>query len=222
MGWGRIERDAGRQPGKRAWIRQGLETGLLLIAMRKLWLTFGVAAVLAAAWEIGAMVNRSAPADVTHYETATLAGGCFWGLQETLRQIPGVVKTTAGYTGGNTVNPTYEQVAGGKTGHREAVEVVFDPGKLRYEDLLADFLAARNPARQSANASPAHRSTIFYHDEAQRLLAERVKDKFSQSRKWKFPVVTEINPVSKFYPAEEYHQDYYRKTAAHRCEVEGN
>ena len=140
-----------------------------------------------------------------------------------MRQIPGVIKTTVGYTGGVTLNPTYELVAGGKTGHMEAVEVVFDPAKLSYGDLLADFLTARNPASQATNASSVHRSTIFYHNEAQRLLAERVRDKFSESRKWKVPVVAEIKPVAKFYPAEEYHQDYYRKTAAmHTCDLEKN
>lgn len=193
----------------------------MFVHVRKWWQAFVVTAVLAAAWAIGATVKKAAPVNAAHYEMATLAGGCFWGLQETLRQIPGVVKTTVGYTGGTTVNPTYEQVAGGKTGHMEAVEVVFDPGELRYEDLLADFLAARNPVSRSSNASSVHRSTIFYHNEAQRLLAERVKDKISQSRKWNFPVITEINPAAKFYPAEEYHQDYYRKTAVqHTCELE--
>lgn len=179
-------------------------------------------AILAGVWAIGATINnKPAPVIGTQYETATLAGGCFWGLQETLRQIPGVIKTTVGYTGGTTANPTYEQVRGGKTGHMEAVEVVFDPGELRYEDLVADFLAARNPASESTNASPVHRLTIFYHNEAQRLLAERVRDRISQSRKWKFPVVAEISPAAKFYPAEEYHQDYYRKTAAmHACDLE--
>jgi len=180
--------------------------------------------ILAAAWAIGAAINnKPAPVNGARYETATLAGGCFWGLQETLRQIPGVVKTTVGYTGGVALNPTYEQVRGGKTGHMEAVEVLFNPGELRYEDLVADFLAARNPASESTNAGSVHRSIVFYHTEAQRLLAERVRDKISQSQKWKFPVVAEVSPAAKFYPAEEYHQDYYRKTAAmHACDLEKN
>jgi methionine-S-sulfoxide reductase len=210
-----------KQPISKASVRQGLQTGLVLVSMRKVRQVLVVAVVLAAAWAIGATAKKAAPVNAAHYETATLAGGCFWSLQETLRQIPGVIKTTVGYTGGTMANPTYEQVAGGKTGHMEAVEVVFDPGELRYEDFLADFLAARNPASQSTNMSAGHRSTIFYHNEAQRLLAERAKDKISRSRKWKFPVVAEINPAAKFYPAEEYHQDYYRKTAVeHRCELE--
>jgi methionine-S-sulfoxide reductase len=180
-----------------------------------------VAAVLAAVWTVGATVNKPAPTNPAHYETATLAGGCFWGLQETLRQIPGVIKTTAGYTGGTMPNPTYELVAGGKSGHVEAVEVVFDPARLSYETLLADFLAARNPGLQNTNN--VHRSTIFYHDDGQRQTAERVKDQINQSGKWLVPVPAEIRPAKIFYPAEEYHQDYYRKTAAiHACELEKN
>ena len=180
-----------------------------------------VLAVLAAVWAAGATINKPAPVQARHYEVATLAGGCFWGLQETLRQIPGVIKTTVGYTGGATPNPTDELVAAGKSGHTEAVAVVFDPAALRYETLLADFLAVRNPLPQHTNN--LHRSTIFYHDDAQRQAAERVKDSFNQSGKWTFPVFAEIRPATKFYPAGEFHQDYYRKTAVeHACELERN
>src|SRR5208283_2267749 len=140
----------------------------------------------------GAARSKSAAA-AARYEKATLAGGCFWSLQETLRQIPGVVKTTVGYTGGTVPNPTYEQVVAGNTGHAEAVEVVFDPARLSYEELLADFLTARNPARQSTSA---HRPAIFYHDEGQRQAAERVKDTINQSGKWNSPVVVEITPAT--------------------------
>ncbi len=163
---------------------------------------------------IGATKNKSAPAIPPHCEKATLAGGCFWGLQEALRQIPGVIKTTAGYTGGTTANPTYEQVASGKTGHAEAVEVVFDPAKLSYEQLLTNFLTARNPTRL------ASRSAIFYRDAGQRQTAERVKDKINLSGKWSSPVVTEITQATEFFPAEEYHQDYLRKDSkAHTCDL---
>jgi methionine-S-sulfoxide reductase len=173
-----------------------------------------VTAVLAAL-AIGATVKKAAPVNTAHYETATVAGGCFWGLQETLRQIPGVVKTTVGYTGGTTANPTYEQVASGKTGHVEAVEVVFDPKKLSYEELLTDFLG-------TLKAGAAGRSEIFYHDEAQRLSAERVEEKINRLGKGKAPVMAQIKPAPTFYAAEEYHQDYYRKNAmAHKCESEG-
>jgi len=177
-----------------------------------------VTAVLAAVWAIGATPNKPGPVNAVHYETATLAGGCFWGLQETLRQIPGVIKTTVGYTGGTPPNPTYEQVAGGKTGHAEAVEVVFDPARLSYDKLVADFLMARNPTRLVTSAGRPHRAAIFYQDEGQRRTAERVIGKINQSGKWSSPVVAEINPAAKFYPAEEYQQNYLQKiSAGHAC-----
>ena len=168
--------------------------------------------VLAAAFAIGVAKEKTARTDVpAHLETATLRSGCFWSLQETLRQIPGVIKTTAGYTGGTVTNPTYELVATRKTGHAEAVEVVFDPAKLSYEQLLADFLTSRKAAS---------RSGIFYHSEEQRQTAERVKEKINQSGKGNSPVMTEITNATAFYPAEEYHQDYYRKNSGARsCSV---
>jgi methionine-S-sulfoxide reductase len=178
------------------------------------------AIVMAAVLGIGATMHKTAPAGVTHCQKATLAGGCFWSLQETLRQIPGVIKTTVGYTGGTTPNPTYEQVAGGKTGHTEAVEILFDPVRLSYEQLLADFLAARNPAPPSNRINSPHRSIIFYQNEEQRQIAERARNKIGQSEKWNAGAITEIDSATKFYPAEEYHQDYYQKTAAlHACEM---
>lgn len=179
--------------------------------------TFIAVAILVATIALGAskkIIQHNAP--TAHYETATLTGGCFWGLQETMRDIPGVIKTTAGYTGGTVANPTYEQVAAGKTGHAEAVEVIFDPTRLSYEQLLTDFLTLRNPTRASATAESSSRSGIFYHSEAQRQAAERVKEKINQSGRWKSPVVTEIAPATAFYAAEEYHQDYYRKNSSAR------
>jgi methionine-S-sulfoxide reductase len=188
--------------------------------MSTLLRTLPVTALLAATFAIGATINKSVPVNTAHYETATLAGGCFWGLQETLRQIPGVIKTTVGYTGGTTPNPTYEQVAAGKTGHIEAVEVIFDPARLSYEKLLTDFMTARIPAQLATSAGNPHRPAIFYHDEEQRQTAERVKDKINQSGKWNLPVVVEISQATGFYQAEEYHQDYYRKiSAAHTCNL---
>src|SRR5450432_2517478 len=135
--------------------------------MRTLRKTILAMSVLAAALAIGATMNKSAPVNPAHYETATLAGGCFWGLQETLRQIPGVIMTTAGYTGGTTPNPAYELVTSGKTGHIEAVQVVFDPAKLSYEQLLADFLMSPVPTRLATSADNPHRPAIFYRDAAQ-------------------------------------------------------
>jgi len=177
---------------------------------------FSLATIVAAIFAIGATPKNPA---TMHYECATLAGGCFWSLQEELRNIPGVVKTTVGYTGGNVPNPTYEMVSSGKTGHTEAVQVIFDPSKLSYEQLLADFLNARDPAKQSALMS-SHRPAIFYHDEAQRQIAERVKAQINQSGKWKSPMLTEIVAAKTFYAAESWHQDYLRKnSAAHRCSL---
>ena len=156
-----------------------------------------------------------------HYETATLAGGCFWGLQESLRHIPGVIKTTVGYTGGTTPNPTYELVGTGKTGHAEAVQVIFDPARLSYEELLNHFFSDHDPTSPRhpiAGVKAQYRSAIFYHSEQQRQIAGRVKDKISESGKWNNPVVTEITPATEFYPAEAYHQDYLEKnSAAHTC-----
>jgi methionine-S-sulfoxide reductase len=146
-----------------------------------------------------------------HYETATLSGGCFWGLQEMLRQIPGVVKTTVGYTGGRVPDPTYAMVSSGKTGHVEAVEVTFDPTRLSYEQLLTDFLTERNPTRFSDNPESSGRSAIFYHSADQQRVAVLVKQKENQSGKWRLPVTTEIKAATRFYVAEDYHQDYYRK-----------
>lgn len=165
------------------------------------------ATIVAATFAIGATPRNPATAK---YEIATFAGGCFWSLQEELRDIPGVAKTTVGYTGGTVPNPTYEMVSSGTTGHTEAVQVIFDPTKLSYEQLVADFLTGHIP--QSATAS--HRPAIFYHNEAQRQIAGRVETQINQSGKLKNPVTAEIIAAKTFYPAESWHQDYFRKNAA--------
>lgn len=190
--------------------------------MRSLVRTSSVAAVLIAALAVGSP-NGNLPA---HYETATLAGGCFWGLQESLRHIPGVIKTTVGYTGGTTPNPTYETVCTGKTGHAEAVQVIFDPAKLSYEELLNRFFSVHDPTspRHRGNyLKVPYRSAIFYHGETQRRIAGRVKEKISRSGKWTNPVVTEITPATQFYPAEAYHQDYLQRiSGGHTCRLVRN
>jgi methionine-S-sulfoxide reductase len=147
-------------------------------------------------------------------EIATLAGGCFWGMEEIIRQIPGVLSTTVGYTGGTTKNPTYPEVKTGKTGHAEAIQVVFDPSKLSFEQLLAWFFRMHDPTtlnRQGNDVGSQYRSAIFYHSPAQKETAERVKSEVDRSGKWKKPVATEITPAAEFYSAEEYHQDYLVK-----------
>ena len=147
-------------------------------------------------------------------ETAVLAGGCFWGMEEIIRKIPGVIRTTVGYAGGSTVKPTYKLVTTGTTGHAEAIEIVFDPSKLSYEQLLGYFFRMHDPTtlnRQHNDIGTQYRSAIFYKSEEQRKTAEKVKAEVNQSGKWKKPIVTEITAASDFYPAEDYHQDYLQK-----------
>jgi methionine-S-sulfoxide reductase len=196
--------------------------------MRILVPGLSIAVVLIAALAIGLpkeklAANASTIQPSAHYATATLAGGCFWGLQESLRQIPGVIQTTVGYTGGTTPHPTCELVCAGKTGHAEAVEVIFDPAKLSYEELLSHFFSSHDPTsprHQNNGVKVQYRSAIFYHSEEQRRIAESMKGKISQSGKWNNPVVTEITPVTEFYPAEEYHQNYLQKiSGAHTCRI---
>jgi peptide-methionine (S)-S-oxide reductase len=147
-------------------------------------------------------------------ESAILAGGCFWGMEELIRHLPGVIDTTVGYTGGSLPNPTYSDMKSKVTGHAEAVEVVFDPSKLSYCELLEFMFQIHDPTtknRQGNDIGPSYRSTIFYLDEAQRKVAERLIAEMSASQKWPGSIVTEIVPAGIFYPAEEYHQDYLRR-----------
>jgi peptide methionine sulfoxide reductase msrA/msrB len=148
------------------------------------------------------------------FETATLAGGCFWGVEELIRALPGVVDTVVGYTGGTTKNARYEDVKSGKTGHAESIQVIYDPRKLKYEDLLAYFFRLHDPTtmnQQGNDVGTQYRSTIFYHNEEQRKVAEKVRDRVDKSGKWKKPVVTTLVPATEFYKAEDYHQDYLQK-----------
>jgi len=145
---------------------------------------------------------------------ATLAGGCFWGMEEIIRNIPGVLATRVGYTGGTTKNPTYPDVHAGATGHAEAIEVVYDPSKLTYEQLLGWFFRMHDPTtlnQQGNDIGTSYRSAIFYHDDEQRRIAEKVKADVDRSGRWKRPIVTEIVAAGAFYPAEDYHQKYLEK-----------
>jgi peptide methionine sulfoxide reductase msrA/msrB len=148
-------------------------------------------------------------------ETVYLAGGCFWGMEELLRKIPGVLQTEAGYTGGWLENPRYDDTHDSKSGHAEAVKVVFDPNKLSFETLLENwFFRMHDPTtlnRQGNDVGTQYRSAIFYFGDAQKKTAEAVKARVSASGKWKKPVVTEIAAATKWYPAEDYHQDYLQK-----------
>ncbi len=145
---------------------------------------------------------------------ATLAGGCFWGMEELIRGQPGVVRTTVGYTGGQTDHPKYENVKSGSTGHAESIEIEFDPAKTSYEAILHYFFTLHDPTtrnQQGNDIGSQYRSAIFFHDEDQKRTAEQVKAALEKSGAWKKPVVTEIVPAGKFYPAEEYHQSYLQK-----------
>jgi methionine-S-sulfoxide reductase len=147
-------------------------------------------------------------------ETATLAGGCFWGVEEILRKTPGVIDTMVGYTGGNVPDATYDQVKTGTTGHAEAVRIVFDPAKLSFETLLLLFFRLHDPTtknRQGNDIGSQYRSAVFYHSDAQRETAERVKAEVNRSGRWKSPIMTEIVPAPAFYDAEDYHQKYLVK-----------
>lgn len=149
-------------------------------------------------------------------EVATFAAGCFWGVESAFRELigKGVLSTTVGYTGGHTKNPTYKEVCSHTTGHAEAVEVEFDPAKVSYEKLLRVFWSIHDPTtpnRQGPDVGSQYRSAIFYHSDEQRQQAEKSKTELEKSGKWKNPVVTEITKAGEFYPAEDYHQQYFEK-----------
>jgi peptide-methionine (S)-S-oxide reductase len=154
------------------------------------------------------------PAGKTRYAKATFAGGCFWCMEPPFDELPGVVSTTSGYTGGQKKNPTYEEVSDGDTGHAEAVEILYDPAKIGYAQLLDVFwknIDPLSPNRQFCDVGSQYRSAIFYHDEEQKRLADASKKAIEKSGRFKKPIVTEIVAASSFYRAEEYHQDYYKK-----------
>jgi peptide methionine sulfoxide reductase msrA/msrB len=147
-------------------------------------------------------------------ELATLAGGCFWGVQELVRKLPGVIESVVGYTGGTTDKPRYEDVHTGRTGHAEAVQIAFDPAVISYEEILRYFFRLHDPTtpnRQGNDIGTQYRSTIFFHSDEQRRIAERVKTEVDQSGKWRRKVATEIAPAATFFPAEDYHQDYLQR-----------
>ena len=145
--------------------------------------------------------------------TATFAGGCFWCMEPPYDKLDGVISTTSGYTGGRKKNPTYEEVSGGTTGHAEAVQVTYDPTKVSYQKLLEVFwknIDPFTPNAQFCDHGSQYRSAIFYHDEEQKRAAEASKQKLEKSGRFTQPIVTEIVAASEFYPAEDYHQDYYQ------------
>jgi methionine-S-sulfoxide reductase len=145
---------------------------------------------------------------------ATLAGGCFWCTEAVFERMRGVNDVVSGYIGGHVPNPTYEQVCGKRTGHAEAVEIYYDPQQTTYEELLEVFFKTHDPTtlnRQGNDEGPQYRSSVFYHDEEQKAIAEKYIKKLNESGVYDSPVVTKLEKASTFYVAEEYHQDYYRR-----------
>ncbi len=152
--------------------------------------------------------------NVSTEQRVILAGGCFWGMQEIIRKIPGVISTKAGYSGGTVSNPTYEISSSGTSGHAESVEVVFNPKLISFAELLGYYFRMHDPTtinQQGNDKGTQYRSAIFYTTEEQKEIAEKVKTQVSNSGKWDAPVVTEITAAKEFYPAEDYHQDYLQK-----------
>jgi peptide-methionine (S)-S-oxide reductase len=156
-------------------------------------------------------------------ERATFAAGCFWGVEEAFRKVNGVRSTTVGYTGGTTMNPTYEEVCTDKTGHAEAVQVVYDPSVVSYDDLLKVFWESHDPTtpnRQGPDFGSQYRSAIFYHDEKQKTTATASRDKLQSSDRFnKKRIVTEIVTTKEFYRAEDYHQQYLQKRGLAHCRL---
>jgi peptide methionine sulfoxide reductase msrA/msrB len=156
-------------------------------------------------------------------EVAIFAAGCFWGVQYYFDQVPGVVATRAGYTGGHTEKPTYEMVCAHTTGHAEAVEITYDPAKVDYETLLRQFFRMHDPTqlnRQGPDVGDNYRSAIFYTDEDQKTAAEKVIKELDDSPRFEQPIVTTIEKATTFWPAEDYHQKFTEKTGRGMCHVD--
>jgi peptide-methionine (S)-S-oxide reductase len=184
--------------------------------MRKVTLLMMVLLPIAAATAMSGddAIRKTAKSAGTQHDKATFAGGCFWCMEAPFDKLPGVVSVTSGYTGGKVKNPTYKQVSAGGTGHTEAVQVVYDPTRIGYDKLLDVYWVNTDPTvgdRQFCDVGAQYRPGIFFHTEEQRQLALKSKEKLGKSKPFKEPIVTEITMAGEFYPAEEYHQHYYKK-----------
>ncbi|MGH8736634.1 MAG: peptide-methionine (S)-S-oxide reductase MsrA [Burkholderiales bacterium] len=160
------------------------------------------------------LASAAASAQPKGLETAIFAGGCFWCVESDFDKVPGVVSTTSGYTGGHTAHPTYEEVSSGSTGHAESVEIRFDPKVVSYQTLLRVYWHSIDPTvkdRQFCDVGTQYRTAIFYLNDEQKRLAEQSKSEIARTKPFKAPIVTEIAEPGTFWPAEEYHQDYYKK-----------
>jgi len=163
-----------------------------------------------------AMTLQAADSESSNLEKATIGGGCFWCVEAVYENLPGVNSVVSGYAGGDVKNPTYKQVTSGKTGHAEVTQIEYDPSKVSYEEILDLFWKAHDPTtlnRQGADVGTQYRSIILYHDDAQKAAAESSKDKAQE--KIDRPIVTQIEPLTEFYPAENYHQDFYEQNPMH-------
>jgi len=156
-------------------------------------------------------------------ETATLAGGCFWGVEELFRNLPGVIDTNVGYTGGSTANPKYEDVKTGRTGHAESLQIEFDPSKISYDEILDHFFRLHDPTqlnRQGPDIGENYRSVIFYQDENQKSAAKAMINELNRSATYHKPIVTTLEKSGRFWPAEDYHQKFTAKTGRGACHVD--
>jgi len=147
------------------------------------------------------------------YEVATFGGGCFWCLEAVFEQLNGVTRVISGYSGGSVSNPTYEQVCSGRTGHAEVVQITFDPRLLSYKELLQVFFSIHDPTtlnRQGHDVGSQYRSVIYFQNDDQKIQAENIMKEIEIEQVWNDPIVTEVAPLEAFYPAEEYHQEYFR------------
>ena len=177
-------------------------------------LPVGAALLLAATAVAAVAATPATRADAAETAVATFAAGCFWCTESDFEKVPGVVEAVSGYTGGDKANPTYKQVSAGGTGHTEAVQVRYDPAEVTYAQLLDVFWRNIDPldaGGQFCDRGDQYRSGIFYQNEEEKRLAEQSKAALEQSHRFKQPLVTEITPAEAFYPAEDYHQDYYKK-----------
>jgi peptide-methionine (S)-S-oxide reductase len=169
------------------------------------------------------LVPQAEPAGAVAHETAVFAGGCFWGVEDAFRSLPGVVATRVGYTGGRTEHPTYREVCSHTTGHAEAVQVVYDPALISYDDLVTAFLVdIHDPTqlnRQGPDVGDQYRSAIFVRGAAQREAAERVLRRLAEQNHSRLPIVTEVADASHFWEAEEYHQQYFEKQGGGTCHL---
>ena len=171
---------------------------------------------LAAALGAVLTVTLQAESEPMKTETATLGGGCFWCVEAVYERLPGIISVVSGYAGGQTENPTYEEIGTGKTGHAEVVQIAYDPAKISYEKIIDLFWEAHDPTtlnRQGADTGPQYRSIILTENDDQMRIANESKTR--AQTKSKSPIVTEIVPLTKFYPAEDYHQDFYRENPMH-------